>query len=55
MQLPDRVVVYEIDSEDYNDMMYHQKVSCDDVIYNDVINSDIISNDVYVYVNCFDM
>jgi len=26
VQLLDRVVVYEIDSDDQNDMMYHQKV-----------------------------
>lgn len=25
VQLPDRVVIYEIDSDDQNDMMYHQK------------------------------
>jgi len=28
VQLPDKVVIYEIDSDDPNDMMYHQKV-CD--------------------------
>ena len=26
VQLPDKVVIYEIDSDDPNDMMYHQKV-----------------------------
>lgn len=39
MQLPDRVVVYEIDSDDRNDMMYHQKV----IFCNDVISPPMMS------------